>query len=158
MGDPEPVLQPSPQPQRLRKLPSWVINQLALRAARLTADLLGHTSVRSDFAVLAGLEEFGSVSQADLGRRLGMDRSDVVAILNRLQNDGLVQRSTDALDRRRNTVTLTAAGRRHLNELEVQLGAVQNALLKPLSAGEQQQLTSLLLRTLDAERDCPGPN
>jgi DNA-binding MarR family transcriptional regulator len=56
------------------------------------------------------LEEFGPASQASLGRRTSMDRSDVVAALNDLARDGLVRRSPDPADHRRNVITITPAG------------------------------------------------
>ncbi|MBT2513650.1 MarR family winged helix-turn-helix transcriptional regulator [Arthrobacter sp. ISL-30] len=146
---PRAAVQPAPQPQRLRRLPSWLVNQVALRATRLTASMLGSTVLRSDFAVLAGLEEFGPLSQAELGRRLGMDRSDIVAVLDRLQAGECVERTADSLDRRRKTVALTDVGRSYLNDLDAQLGQVQDALLEPLTAPERAQLMALLGQVLD---------
>src|SRR5919202_1070891 len=86
--------EPGAELERLRRLPSWLFSKLALRGARLVAELMGSTSLRSDFALLAGLEAFGPLSQAELGRRLGMDRSDVVAV-----RDQLIQLLHRLLDR-----------------------------------------------------------
>jgi DNA-binding MarR family transcriptional regulator len=157
MGNlPKAAVQPAPQPHRLRRLPTWLVNQVGLRATRLTASALGSTTVRSDFAVLAALEEFGPLSQTELGRRLGMDRSDVVAVLDRLQADGRVERTSDALDRRRNTVVLTGAGRAHLDDLGTHLDDVQDDLLAPLTRAERAQLSTLLERVLDHHSDPQG--
>jgi MarR family len=62
---------------------------------------LGATSSsrRDDYRLLAALEEFGPSSQADLGRRTSIDRSDVVAALNELADRGLVRRAPDPEDR-----------------------------------------------------------
>lgn len=143
------------QLDRLRRLPSWLFSKLALRGTRLTAELVGSTSLRSDFALLAGLEVFGPLSQAELGRRLDMDRSDVVAVLNQLEHNRYIQRTPDPADRRRNTLHLTPQGRDHLNHLEHEFDHVQTALLAGLTPGEQEQLLRLLQRTLD---HAPGPN
>lgn len=43
-----------------------------------------------------------------------MDRSDVVAALNELAGQGLVERTRDPADHRRNIVTITPAGLRAL--------------------------------------------
>ena len=134
---------------RLRRLPSWLFSKMALRGTRLTTELLGDTSLRSDFAVLSALETFGPISQAELGRRLDMDRSDVVAVLNRLEHDRYVRRDPDPHDRRRNRIHLMPSGQRHLDELERRFDQVQDALLRPLSEVERGQLTHLLQRLLD---------
>ena len=146
--EPSPVLNPWPQPARLGRLPSWLVSQVSLQASRHTAQLLDQPGVRTDFAVLAALEEYGPLSQAELGRRLGLDRKDVNGVLDRLQHSSHVDRQADADDRRRNIVTLTPSGRRHLDELEHQLDAVQDQLLAPLTPAERQQLIQLLQQLL----------
>lgn len=150
--EPSPVLNPWPQPARLRRLPSWLVSQVSLQASRHTAQLLEQPGVRTDFAVLAALEEYGSLSQAELGRRLGLDRKDVNGVLDRLQHSRHVNREADAEDRRRNIVNLTPSGRRHLNELEHELDAVQEKLLAPLTPAERGQLVQLLQRLLAPTR------
>jgi DNA-binding MarR family transcriptional regulator len=96
--------------------------------------------------MLAALEDLGPASQATVGRRAEMDRSDVVAALNELEADGLVERAPDTEDGRRKIVTITAAGRRRLKKLDEVVGSVQEQLLEPLSAAERTQLISLLGR------------
>ena len=140
-----------PTLQRLRRLPSWLFSKLAVRGARYTTELVGDPGLRSDFAVLAALEAFGPLSQADVGRRLGMDRSDVNAVLNRLEHGDHVRRKPDPRDRRRNAIHLTAEGGRRLDALEERFDHVQAALLEPLTEAERDQLIHLLHRLLDHE-------
>jgi DNA-binding MarR family transcriptional regulator len=66
--------------------------------------------------LLVVLEKFGPASQARLGGRAGVDRSDVVAALNDLAARGMIERKPDPADRSRNIVTITPAGRAHLRE------------------------------------------
>jgi MarR family transcriptional regulator, lower aerobic nicotinate degradation pathway regulator len=101
------------------------------------------------FRLLAALEEFGPASQASLGRRTGMDRSDVVAAINELAAQKLAERATDQNDRRRNIITITAQGRAHLRRLDALLADAQDELLAPLSPGERQALVGMLTRLLD---------
>jgi MarR family transcriptional regulator, lower aerobic nicotinate degradation pathway regulator len=137
-------------PVRVRAKPSWLLNQAAIAANRLVADgLAGVDGRRPHYVLLAALDDGGPASQADLSRRTTIDRSDIVAALNELAERVLVARSPDRSDRRRNVVSLTPAGRRHLQELDRILGRAQDDLLAPLSAAERRELVDLLTRVVD---------
>lgn len=100
------------------------------------------------FAILAALDEFGPDSQVQIGQRCGIDQSDMHTMLNELVEQGHVARTPDPADRRRNLITLTAAGRRRLEDLDTTLTGVQHDILDALSATERDTLTSLLTRIL----------
>ncbi|HEY7622047.1 MAG TPA: MarR family winged helix-turn-helix transcriptional regulator [Solirubrobacteraceae bacterium] len=136
-------------PSRLRGLPSWLLNQAALRANRLVSEGFEAEGMRRHhFSVLVALDEGGPASQAALGRRLGIDRSDMVAVINDLGRDGLVARAQDDRDRRRNVIRATPAGQRALKRLDKRVDAAQAALLEPLSATERRTLERLLARVV----------
>src|SRR5437899_1251344 len=80
-----------------------------------------------------------SASQADLGRRTGIDRSDVVAALNELADRGFIKRSPDPDDGRRNVVTITPAGTKQLRALDEVLAGIQEKLLAPLSPTDRSK-------------------
>ena len=137
-------------PERLIAKPSWLLTQLATHTRRLVAD--GHAEVGAGpyhYRILAALQEFGRSSQADLARRGNMDRSDVVAAVNELAEQGFVERNPDPDDRRRNVVRLTQAGAKQLRRMDRTLDKVQDQLLAPLSEADRQTLTRLLTRLLD---------
>lgn len=137
-------------PARLRALPTRLVNQVALVANRATERALNATgSRRYHYALLAALGEFGSISQADLGRRTRIDRSDIVATVNELAGRGFVERSPDEGDRRRKIVTITEAGTAHLAELDERLAGAQDELLAGLDPAERAELVRLLTRILD---------
>ncbi len=139
-------------PQRMRRLPSWLASELARRGQALVGDALAQEGARRQhFAVLTSLAEQGGASQADLGRRLWIDRSDLHALLGEMERDGLVARVRDAGDRRRNVVTLTPEGEAALVRLDERVDSAQRALLEPLSAKERRELIRLLERVV-AER------
>jgi MarR family transcriptional regulator, lower aerobic nicotinate degradation pathway regulator len=139
-------------PARVRGLPSWLINQLSRKAQRIVGEELAQEGARRPhFTVLASLSEQGAASQAALGRRLWIDRSDLHAILNELEPDGLVARVRDEQDRRRNLVALTPAGRAALKRLGKRIDAAQSALLAPLSARDRRELRRLLEQLVDDE-------
>jgi DNA-binding MarR family transcriptional regulator len=139
-----------PAPARFTNLPSWLLTQTAMHAGRLVADGLAAVDARGyHYRVLATLDEFGPASQATLGRRSGIHLSDLVAAINELADRELVERAPDLADRRRNIITITAAGRRQLRRLDKQLTRIQDELLAPLAPEERDQLIRLLGRILD---------
>lgn len=61
-------------------------------------------------SVLWLINDHPHIAQADIGRRLQMDRATTMAIINRLEARGLLVRGASTLDRRRQTLTLTDGG------------------------------------------------
>ncbi len=128
-------------------LAQWKVGKIATLGARFTAQRLPLTG-RSDYAVLSALAEYGDLSQADLGRHLVLDRNDVNAILNRLQDAVFIDRHPTPSDRRIKLVAITDAGTSHFAELQMLANDVQNELLKALDDNERQQLHVLLDKVL----------
>ena len=88
---------------------------LLKHAQLLLAELLGpalapHGVEGRELAVLNALAGQESPSQQETARRLGIDRTTMVALVDALEHKGLVQRRPHPEDRRRNVVELTAAG------------------------------------------------
>jgi MarR family transcriptional regulator, lower aerobic nicotinate degradation pathway regulator len=146
-------------PARLRRLPSRLLTQTAMHADRLANQGLARADARKwHYAVLVSLQEFGPASQATLSRRTGIYRSDLVAVINELAGRGLIERAPDPADRRRNVVTMTPRGRRHLRRLDRLVATIQDDLLAPLTQPERDQLVGLLARLLDHHaRAAPDP-
>lgn len=61
-------------------------------------------------SVLWLIDDHPDIAQADIGRRLQMDRATVMAMVNRLQNRGFIERGASKIDRRRQTLHMTEAG------------------------------------------------
>jgi DNA-binding MarR family transcriptional regulator len=128
-------------------MPSWLVGRASRRAQELVSEALAQEGVRRQhFTVLTSLAEQGQASQAALGRRLWIDRSDLHAIVGELERDGLIVRVRDADDRRRNVVTITAAGRVTLKRLDALVDRAQRELLSPLTASERRELLRMLGR------------
>lgn len=132
-------------PERLRRLPSRLLNLAAGYAQRLVTDRLATLDSRKwHYATLAALEEFGPDSQSGLSDRTGIYRSDLVATINDLTARGLVVRAPDPADRRRNAITITDEGRRHLNQLDLLIADAEAEFLAPLSQADRADLTRIL--------------
>jgi MarR family transcriptional regulator, lower aerobic nicotinate degradation pathway regulator len=137
-------------PARLRKQASWLINQNSMTAQKLVTERLsGMATHRYQYSMLAALDEFGEMSQAALGRRCGLDRSDVASGVTDMVVRGFVERAADPDDQRRNIVRVIPAGVRHLQALDRLIASAQDELLKPLASAERKQLIALLARLTD---------
>lgn len=147
-----PAQQP---PARLRALISWQASKLNVVGSRLTATRMP-LNARADFAVLSALDEFGTLSQADLGRQLGLDRNNINEIVNRLEHGGRAQRAPDPGDRRRKAVQMTPDGQHYLDQLQAATEAVQAELTAPLTEAETTQLHALLAKLLKAHPNLPS--
>ncbi|MFJ4675824.1 MULTISPECIES: MarR family winged helix-turn-helix transcriptional regulator [unclassified Kitasatospora] len=149
-------MSPAPEeatPERLRAIPSRLLAGAAAAADRLVAERLAAEGARKwHFAALVALAETGPVSQAELSRRTGIYRSDLVAVLNELADAGFLVRDPDPVDRRRNVITLTPAGRARLHRLDALVDAAQQDLLAPLTPHQRAELTALLARLTSYHR------
>jgi DNA-binding MarR family transcriptional regulator len=143
----------APAPIRLRDRPTWLISRAYARSHGLLNDgfTASGTGLRGyHYRLLAGLEESGPLVQAELGRNTSLDPSDVVAVLGELEQRGLIERTVDPSNRRRNIVSITRAGSKELKALDTVTDGIQERLLAPLSQSERRQLTKLLRKLVDA--------
>jgi DNA-binding MarR family transcriptional regulator len=132
-------------PRRLRALTSYAITLAATQAGQRAGEHVSRLGAsKAAFGILAVIEEFGPSSQADLGRRLGMDRRSVSEEAARLGHSGLILRARDPSDSRRNRLEITSDGQALLFQLDASLSAMQEELLAPLSGPERIELVRLL--------------
>ena len=132
---------------RVADRPTWLLSRANLRAQELLGSAFAAEGLRGyHFRLLAALDQYGPSSQADLGRHTGIDRSDVVAALNELVDDGLARREPHPQDGRRNVVTISKRGRTILDRVDAALDDVQDAMLEPLSAAERRTFVRLLAK------------
>lgn len=135
---------PTSPPDRLWDFATWLLLRLTGPANRLVAEAIGDGDARADYAVLATLAQYGPSSQTALCRRLAVDRSDMVALINHLAGGGWVVRTPDPADRRRNSIVMTGSGRARLGRLEAQIEGAQQEFLAPLTPRERARFLAAL--------------
>jgi DNA-binding MarR family transcriptional regulator len=97
------------------------------------------------------LSERGPASQHGLADALSLDPSNVVGLLNELEERGLITRRRDPADRRRHIVELSPLGEDELACAYARLSDVEDDLLSALSAEERATLYDLLVRAVGAK-------
>src|SRR5690625_4247451 len=101
----------SSRPEALLSLPSYLAGQLAkIGRASVKAALAPHDLALPQYAILTALDEFGPCSQQELAHRLELDKSNVVKLLDGLEERTLVERCPSPIDRRRHGVSITKSG------------------------------------------------
>ncbi len=107
-------------------------------------------------AVLRVLGRHTGANQRAVAEALALPPSRLVALIDELERRGLVGRGEDPQDRRSYALHLTRRG----NDVLEEIGRVAHRhgedLCRPLDRGERQELTTLLLRMIEAQGLRPG--
>ncbi len=94
------------------------------------------------------------LSLGHLAECLACTRSNITQLVDRLEQDGLVQRTPDPTDRRSLRAAITVEGRRRYEWGVKTQAQVEREMLRGLSPKEQEQLVSLLDK-FSADRSSP---
>jgi DNA-binding MarR family transcriptional regulator len=131
----------------LRRTQSAVFADFAATFARA-----GETLTPGEFGLLVLVERNAGMSQMALARALGIDRSTLVPILNRLQARGLLLRNASPTDGRTHALALTPAGEKALARFARLVRAHEKRIAAGLSAAETRALIELLDKVRRAAR------
>ncbi|MFP3466570.1 MarR family winged helix-turn-helix transcriptional regulator [Leifsonia sp. SIMBA_070] len=144
-------------PRPLEGRAAFLLSQLGLSSAqRFTAALapLGITPNR--FGVLAELAREDGRTQQELATALGLHRNSMVAMMDDLEERGLVERHRHPRDRRAYAIRLTPSARELLTAGARIADELEEALLAPLDLEERAALVATLARLVAASGARPG--
>jgi DNA-binding MarR family transcriptional regulator len=139
-------------PERMLRLPSFLFVHLAKQWRRQAGTRFEHDLRGQHLMILASLEDHGASSQKEISERLGIDASDLVALLDDLEKAGLANRKRDERDRRRYAVMPTPAGAKALRQLLGDMERLNEEMLAPLASEERDELHRLLLKLFESYR------
>lgn len=100
----------------------------------------------SQFGVLEALLHLGPLCQGELSRKLLTSTGNMTLVLDNLEKHGQVRRVRSTQDRRMVLVELTEAGRKLIEKIFPEHVAVIQREMSVLTADEQVQLGSLLVK------------
>ena len=133
---------------------------LLLHAAadRMVVDLdkaaidLGLNDVR-DWLVLAALDDGTQRTQLELSRMICVDKTTLISVLDRLEQQELIVRTVDPKDRRVRIPQITAAGKRAHSKFAAARDAAESHALEGVATDDRALLMDLLARI--AHRPAP---
>lgn len=131
-------------PELSRRL-GYLLKRARRRLDELHEDRMEPTGIDAhELGVLFLFDSSGPESQQEAGRRLGVDRTTMVSLIDDLESRGLVARKPDANDRRRNLIELTGEGRKALRRGKRASDAAEADLLAGLDEDDAAKLRELL--------------
>src|SRR6516165_4661943 len=136
---------------------AFLLSQVGAHAADKFGERLEPLGLKPAHAgILRVIRQADGLSQQALGEKLSVFPSRLVAILDELEERGLVERRDSPSDRRSYALYLTGAGREVLERIVCVGREHQDALCAALDETERAQLTGLLARIAAEQGLTPG--
>jgi DNA-binding MarR family transcriptional regulator len=143
----EPDWPPAPLAGRL----GFLLKHAQLQLAELSGAALAPYGINGrHLAVLSVLAGGELLSQQEAARRLAIDRTTMVALIDELEGKRIVARHPHPGDRRKNVVDLTAAGRTLYDKATRASEDAERRFLAPLDDAAAQRLRDALQRVVTA--------
>jgi DNA-binding MarR family transcriptional regulator len=143
--DPAAAAPPAATPEVLTGRLGYLFKHAGLRLTGAVAAALAPFGIDGRrLAVLAVLAAGPPLSQSEAAERLGVDRTSMVALVDGLEAQGLVERRRSERDRRRNVLELTPDGRDLLRDAEAARAEAERDFLAPLTAADAAHLVRVL--------------
>ncbi|MDX1405743.1 MAG: MarR family transcriptional regulator [Woeseiaceae bacterium] len=136
----------------LAQLVGYQLHRAEIDSYRQFTSLFGKNSTSpKQFSALVLVAANPEMSQVDLGKVLGMDRATTTAMIDTLENRGLLMRQRSTVDRRKHMLRLTKRGEESLQVMKRRVREHDERLTSRLTSQERMTLMSLLkkIRTSD---------
>ncbi len=142
-GEDEPFALERFLPYRL----SVLTNTMSRAFARMYGERFGLSI--PEWRVMAVLGRFAPLSANEVAERTAMDKVRVSRAVARLIKTNVVDRTTDATDRRRSALRLSRTGRRMHDAIVPMAREIEAALLAGLTPAERETLDRLVTKLMD---------
>jgi MarR family transcriptional regulator, organic hydroperoxide resistance regulator len=106
-----------------------------------------------DYIVLSALAMARNLTQGELGKALGLDKTTLMSQLDRLERMGLVVRRSDPRDRRARIPEITGTGNALRAEVASACASVETAVLNDFSQDQVQLFRRMLVAIIGDSED-----
>jgi MarR family transcriptional regulator, lower aerobic nicotinate degradation pathway regulator len=138
-----------PSIESLYKKPGYLIRRLQQMSVSIFSEELSDFEITPvQYATLAAVAACPGLDHVGVSQTVGLDRTTVTGIIDRLEAKGLLARSPSKTDRRAKLLTVTEDGLVALNEMGPATLRVQTRILQPLAPAERKVFMSLLERVV----------
>lgn len=135
---------------------------LARQLHRIAAAIL--TEEGAAFGRLTGLQcgvlevvnAVGAIDQIGVCEILGVDRSTLAGVLDRLEEKQLIERTVDATDRRSNMLSITPKGRAAIEPERLVADKAHRRIVEPLAPADRERFLALLTQIVQAHSKYTG--
>ena len=112
-----------------------------------------HGLTLRDYIVLSALDKTPGLTQSDLGKALGLDKSTLMSQLDRLESKGFVVRHNAPGDRRLRIPAITAAGEAVRAAVADACTIVEASVFTTFSRDQVQMMRSMLIAIIGDSLD-----
>ena len=133
---------------------TWLLHRAAQRLRGATGEQAEkHGLQLRDYIVLSALAMTPNLTQGELGKALGLDKTTLMSQLDRLERMGFVVRRSDPRDRRARIPEITAAGNAVRAQVASACTSVEGAVLSGFSHDQVQVFRRMLFEIIGDSDD-----
>jgi MarR family transcriptional regulator, organic hydroperoxide resistance regulator len=133
---------------------TWLLHRAAQRMRGATGDQAEKHGLHvRDYIVLSALEMTPGLTQGELAKALGLDKTTLMSQLDRLEHAGFVVRRNDPRDRRARIPEITVAGNALRAKVADACAGAEAAILDSFSRDDVQLLRRMLFEIIGDSED-----
>ena len=139
--------------RQLQRLIGYNLRRAEVQMRGEVARALATDDIRAvEYSILSLVAANREVTQKELGETLSVKRPNMVSLIERLEQRGLIVRAVMARDRRNQILSATPAARVLLARLDTRLDALEQQVFGPWSQGEREVLANMLRRIYSSKQ------
>lgn len=148
-----------PASDSLARLPLWsrpgyLVRRLhQIHSAIFLEECEGFGVTAVQYGLLSAVRSFPGSDQKTLGVEVGLDRTNVADVVERLAERGLLLRKRNEKDRRSKDVFLTREGEELVDAMYASMQRAQERLLKPLAPEFRPAFVSMLVDLVEGNNE-----
>jgi DNA-binding MarR family transcriptional regulator len=133
---------------------TWLLHRAAQRLRSATGEQAEKHGIQlRDYIVLSALDKTPNLTQIELAKALGLDKTTLMSQLDRLERTGLVVRHSDPRDRRHRIPEITEAGNALRAKVASACSRVEAATLNGFSQDQVQLFRQMLFSIIGDSED-----